>query len=650
MKKTLLTLIEENTKRCADNPYAFRKVGENWIPTSYIQMEKNARYLASVFIEKNMKKDTRIAILAEGSPEWICAEFGAIYSQVISVPLSIKLTQEEILFRLEHSQSSVVAVSEFTASKFFQIGKKTHALPILWLDNDKNAAFALAREYDYPLEKITFIDEAISHGKDLYENHGYEAKINAILEKIEEDDCVTISYSSGTTGNPKGVMLSHKNYYTNTTAATQLIDIPYGKTKTLLILPCDHAFGHTVGIYITLGTGGQLYFVDAQGGPSRMVHNIPTNLVEVQPWYILAVPALLSNFMKKVWGTIRQRGAVIEKMFTMAVNAGIEMIGDGFHRVSLWTKFKNFGPWFFFGKLLIFPKVRKSLPFKFAISGAALCDRKIQEFFGAIGIPIYQGYGMSEASPIISCNLTTKGDYKIGTAGRLFPGLQCRILRPDGSLAETGEIGEVSVQGESIMQGYFNNPDETTNVIRDGWLYTGDMGLVDENGFLSIVGREKALLISKDGEKHNPEEMEEAICVGSHELVNQCLLYCDHNAYVSALIYLEEERLKELVAQQPLPVNLHILNTVIEKEIFAFKNDPSYKGRFPHVWIPNTYHFVQAPFPTNSTMKIVRYKAFEQCQKEISMLYSVPGNKPNHPGNIDYLNAKLREWNIQSIY
>lgn len=649
MQRTLISLIHEASEKNPNKPYAYRKVGTQWQATTFRQMEEQAHQLAAFFLSLGYEQGNHFAIFAEGSPEWINAEFGAIYAQMITVPLSIKLSKEEILFRIHHAEIHLIAASEYTIARLFDVYDSYQDFTILWLDKNRDVILDLAKGNGFPLKNIIFFDDALESGKALLETPQYRRRIDDIAANTDENLCVSLTYSSGTTGNPKGVMLSHKNCYSNATTAKELVPVPYGASKSLLILPCDHSFGHTAGIYISLILAGALYFVDGQGGPTKMIRNIPTNITEVKPNYILLVPALANSFIKRIWSKIRHKGPLLEKLFRRAIKAGTKMFGDGFHPVPITTKLKYFWDWFLLGQLFFFPRIKKSLPFQFSIGGGAYFDPKIQEFFAAIGIPLYQGYGLSEASPIVSSNYSAKGALKIGTSGPLFKGVECRILRSDGTLANSNEIGEVTVRGDNVMLGYYKNPEETAKTIRNGWLHTGDMGFLDEDNFLVIAGREKALLISKDGEKHNPEAMEDAIAQSSSNLISQCLLYCEHRPYVVALIVLDYEELELLVKSMPQPISLSALNQKVADRFFGFKNDPAYAKTFPPIWTPNTYHLVTESFQVNSTMKIVRYKVFEKYAEELDHLYTPEGSKSNHEGNIKLLGQKLKEWKIPTI-
>jgi len=301
-------------------------------------------------------------------------------------------------------------------------------------------------------------------------------------------------------------------------------------------------------------------------------------------------------------------------------------------------------PWFpaVIAELLIFRKLRKLFgnQFGFTIGGGAFLEMKQQEFFRAIGVIVYQGYGLSEASPVVSTNAPHQ--HKLGTSGRLLPNLQCRIIDDQGVELPVGQKGQICLKGDIIMLGYWKNPEATNEAIRDGWLHTGDLGYLHADAILYVVGREKALLIMEDGEKYSPEEIEEAIVACSGGRISQCMLYCDHKKYVSALIVIEPDAYrKETQGQIPEDAAAKVLAAVI-RDFEAFRSESTYAGRFPRHWLPRTFLMLDEPFSEansmiNSTMKMVRRNIVAVHQPNIDYLYSDEGTRPNNPRNRDYL-------------
>ena len=240
-------------------------------------------------------------------------------------------------------------------------------------------------------------------------------------------------------------MLTHLNYWTNCHDAVELFDGPY-HFRTLLILPVDHSFAHTVGLYTALVCGISLYFVDSRGGGIATLRNIPINMKESKPIFLFTVPALSGNFMKKIIQGIEEKGGLIEKIFKRGIQAGIAYNGNGYNKPAFGVRLRNYLPWKF-AKALIFNKIRKMVfgeSARFCVGGGALLDVKQQEFFAAFGLPVYQGYGLTEAAPIISSNAPKK--HKFGTSGMVAPSVECTIRRQDGSICEVGETGEIVIK------------------------------------------------------------------------------------------------------------------------------------------------------------------------------------------------------------
>ncbi|MEW6547944.1 MAG: AMP-binding protein, partial [Spirochaetota bacterium] len=255
--------------------------------------------------------------------------------------------------------------------------------------------------------------------------------------------------------------------------------------------------------------------------------------------------------------------------------------------------------------------------------------------FAALGVPVFQGYGLTEAAPIISSNTPKK--HKFGSSGVIAPSVTCKIMRPDGTEVPLGVSGEITVQGENVMKGYFKNPAATAEALHDGLLWTGDLGYMDKDGFLYVVGRAKAVLIAEDGEKYSPEEIEEAI-ITSTDLIDQIMVWCDHKKYSCALVSLDTAKLQRYAAAKGLSTPQAILDALV-KEFYAFKSDPKAK-KVQGAWIPGTFQIIATPFnekdgTVNSTMKIVRYKVAEVYRELLEYSYTPEGSTTVNPRNLE---------------
>jgi long-chain acyl-CoA synthetase len=641
MRISIPAMLDQAVRSFPERGYLYKKTDAGYVGTSFKEAREKARAVAKALIARGFAKDESAAIIAEGDPAWVIFELGLTLAGLASVPLSIKLLPEEIPFRVNHSLSRAILVSRNTIEKVASVAAEFERKDILLVCFDVDEAWLdeFAKGKDMERKRVVGFEALLAEGASAAPSA--EAELEARLAACSIDDTVTICYTSGTTGNPKGIMLSHKNYHANCEDAVEIFEVPLD-FQTLVILPVDHSFAHTVAIYTALLRGVSLYFVDARGGGIATLRNIPINMKEANPDFLLTVPALTGNFMRKIQLGIQEKGGFIESLFEAGIRAGVRMRGNGYNKVPLGRKIASFPVWFL-AKILIFGKVKKIFGdrIKFCVGGGALLDVKQQEFYLALGVPVWQGYGLTEAAPIISAN--TPKLHKLGTSGVVLPSVVCRILREDGSACEIGETGEIVIQGDNVMKGYFRNEEATTKAIRDGWLYTGDRGYLDQDGFLVVVGREKALLIAQDGEKYSPEEIEEAI-VSCSGLISQVMLYCDHRKYTGALVVIDEDRLRRVVAKEGIKEPEALIGR-IEKAMLAFRAEPGFAKRFPAQWQPSTFRILTEAFTEqnkmiNSTMKMVRHKIAEAYADDIEYLYG-EGSKAHNPRNLEAAKALL---------
>lgn len=454
----------------------------------------------------------------------------------------------------------------------------------------------------------------------------------SVANSIQNDDYATITYTSGTTADPKGVVLTHRNYTANVEQALTLVNIDE-TWRTLIILPLDHCFAHVVGFYLMMAKGATAATVQVGRTSMETLKNIPSNIREVKPHFILSVPSLAKTFKKNVEQGIRAKGKTTLKLFKFGMRVRQIYYGDsnldpkGIRSllspiVSLFDK-------------VIFEKVRANFggELRFFIGGGALLDKDLQKFYVGIGIPMYQGYGLSEATPVISSNGPDL--YRFGSSGRLVQPIELKICDSDGNELPVGEMGEIVVKGENVMAGYWKNPESTAETVRDGYLYTGDLGYMNHEGLLYVKGRFKSLLISSDGEKYSPEGIEEAL-VEHSPYIDQIMLYNNQSPYTIALIVPNKEQLVRKLKQQSLSLESEEGKKValkkLESEVAKFKKGGEFDGTFPERWLPSAIAILPEPFTEqnqmiNSTMKMVRGKIEKAYQHRIDALYTAEGKQ-----------------------
>ncbi len=624
MKRTIITMLSQAGEKYGDRAYTTKKFDGKWIECSFKNTDKETSFIAASLLNKGFECEDKVAIVSEGSSQWVNIELAVIKSRGISVPLSIKLTANEIAFRVNHSESKMIGVSHNTIEKVIQAYKEfDHKVILIYLNEKDKRIEKIAKENNWEEGKDYLIyNNLVEDGKVVLEKNA--VIVQNSIDAINEDDVINICYTSGTTGNPKGIMLSHLNYWANSHDAVSLFQLPDATFETLIVLPVDHSFAHTVGIYTSFLRGITLHFVDSGKTNASIIRNFPKNLVEVNPIFMMTVPSITGNFMKKMTQEISKKPKMIQNIFNNGLKAGITRNGDGFNKPNALVQFKTFFPYFIADKL-IFSKLRAVFGnrIKYCVGGGALLEKKQQEFFAAIGVPVYQGYGLTEAAPIISSNSPTK--YKFGTSGNVAPSVECKIMLDDGvTEAKVNQRGEIVIKGDNVMKGYFKNEKASKEVLRDGWLFTGDLGYYDDDGFLVVTGRAKALLISKEGEKYSPEEVEE-VMYNNVDIINQLLVYNDHKPSTTTLVTLQEDKVKILLKEN----NISDPQAAYELILKTLKSYESKASLIPYVWQPSRFAIIEKPFSeddglVNSTMKLVRYKTKEFYADRLDMLYSNP--------------------------
>ena len=636
MKKTIVDLFENSVKMYANNTFLLEKKTKKFEPTTYKETQKLVYRLGAGLQELGVKKGDTMALLSEGRNMWIIGELAMFYAGAINVPLSIKLEESnDLMFRLIHGDVQYIMVSGQQLKKIRQIKDK---LPLI--------------------KKIIVFDEAIDNLKELEENEITISEVNklgdkflaehsmeeflAVANSLQNDDYATITYTSGTTADPKGVVLTHRNYTANVEQSCTLVNITEG-WRTLIILPLDHCFAHVVGFYIMLSKGATAATVQVGRTPMETLKNIPLNIKEVKPHFILSVPALAKTFKKNIEKGIAAKGEKAVKMFEFALKVAQIYNGDSSRESKGLRIFLK--PLVALFDKILFSKIRENFGgnLRFFIGGGALLDKDLQKFYMAIGMPMFQGYGLSEATPVISSNGPDL--FKLGSSGKLVKPIELKICDSDGKELPTGEKGEIVVKGENVMAGYWKNPDSTAETVRNGYLYTGDLGYMGKDGLLYVLGRFKSLLIGSDGEKYSPEGIEEAM-VQLSPCIDQIMLYNNQSAYTTALIVPNKEKLKEAIKAQGLTLDTEegkkAAIAQIEKEVNAFKKGGEHAALFPDRWLPSTFAILPEPFTEqnqmiNSTMKMVRGKIEKAYAARIDHLYTAEGKQILNPENIKSL-------------
>ncbi|MGB4293561.1 MAG: AMP-binding protein [Bacteroidales bacterium] len=628
--KSLVQFFEENVEKFSNNVYLWEKPGDKYEGMTYSEVRKHVHEFAAGLINLGIKKGDRISLISEGRNSWVIGELGVLYTGAVNVPLSVKLNPEEIKFRLNHSESRMVMISSIQYQKLKEIISDCPGIEkIIHFD---------ARE-EYPPNEIHF-NEVKKIGREWLEKPGNYEEFEKIYKSVTPNDFANICYTSGTTADPKGIILTHGNYVTNVYQAYSLMDIP-PFFKTLLMLPWDHSFGHTCGIYAFMGKGASIAAVKTGKTPMETLRNIPSCLKEIKPNLLLSVPALSKNFRKNIEKAIREKGKFTEMLFNHALKIAYAYNKEGYNRGTGIQKI--YKPLLSLYDKILFSKIREFFggELEYFVGGGALLDIELQRFFYALGVPVFQGYGLTEASPVISSN--SKERHKLGSSGVLVNNMDLKICDENGNELPVGEKGEIVIRGGNVMYGYWKNEKATKETIRDGWLYTGDMGYMDKDGFLYVLGRYKSLLIADDGEKFSPEGIEEAISEQS-KYIDQCMLYNNQKPYTVALVVPNQHALKIYLEEKGLTADSdegkRAVLTLIENEINEYRTTGKYGNMFPQRWLPVAIGVLDEAWTEdnglmNSTMKIVRGKITEKYADLIDYLYTPVAKVITHERNME---------------
>jgi long-chain acyl-CoA synthetase len=628
MSKTIISFLEESVNNFRHNPFLFEaRTGVDYSHLTYEEVQQKSEQLAAGLIDLGVNLEDRIALISEGKNNWIISELAILHAGAICVPLSVKLdTEHDISFRINHSETSIVIASDQQIAKIRPMKKSFNLVTkYILIDAEDNI------ESDEVL-----LDDLLKKGKELLDQD--PDFLNERIEKVSSDSLANISYTSGTTANPKGIMLSHGNYVCNAEQAVELLNGIPSYFRQLLILPWDHSFGHTAGIYAFMKCGASIASVAMGKSPIEVLRNVPKSIKAINPHLMMSVPALSVNFRKNIEAGIEKQGEFTQKLFKRALKTAYAYNKEGYNKGGggkFWLK-----PMLSIYDKLIFSKIRENFAsnMQYFIGGGALLDIELQRFFYAIGIPIYQGYGLSEATPVISAN--TVHAHKLGSSGMPVPNMDIKIVDDNMQEVPNGEKGEIIIRGGNVMKGYWKNPEATAKTIVDGWLRTEDMGYIDSDGFLYVLGRTKALLISDDGEKFSPEGIEESITAKS-VLIDQVVLYNNQKPYTTAFLVPNAIELKKLTSDPEEAARL------IESEIAQYLKGGMYEGLFPSRWIPSGLAFIEEHFSekngmVNSTMKIVKHVVYDTYQDRLNELYTAEGKKVTSTSNLKVLENLLK--------
>ena len=624
-RPTIIDFVEKYSRKFADHTYLREKVDGVWTETTFKQTRDEGRILAAGFMALGLAKGERVSLLSEARNLWVMTELGILYAGGVNVPLSYKLESDtDLSFRINHSDSVFAVASENELPKIRRIiGQCPAVRKVIVLD-------------DVPLQEgEMFIGELRSMGVAYLKEHS--AELEARIATIGPDDYANISYTSGTTADPKGILLTHRNYTANVEQGSSVISVPEGSTM-LIILPLDHCFAHVAGFYTMMMYGGSIATVPVGKTQLATLRNIPGAIKDTKPYVMLSVPALSRTFKKSIESAVRAQGEKVEKLFNWGVNLAIGYNREYYNAGKPWIKHFWKKPILNFFDKKVFSTIREKAfgpNMHFFVGGGALLDIELQRWYNAIGVPVFQGYGLSEATPIICAN--SAGHAIFGSSGRTVEPMDIKICDEDHNEVPDGVTGEIVIRGENVMAGYWKNPEATAKTVVDGWLYTGDRGYLypKDRRYLYVTGRFKSLLIAADGDKYSPEGYEDNLTSVS-PFVEQAIIHNNQNPYTILLVVPNKELLRSWLAKEHPGVDAgsedgrKAMLLKLQSEVDTYRKGGKHEGMFPEKWLPAAIVVCPEAWTeqnglVNSTAKIVRGKVEKRFQGLIDYAYTPEG-------------------------
>ena len=512
------------------------------------------------YLRLDLSKGDRCILLSENRPEWLITDIAIMNAGGVTVPLFTTYSEKDYEYIINDCKPKICIVSNITQLRKIQkfISNQIKVLSIENI-NDKIES----------VENIIYknLNKRISE-KQLYLN-----------KKIERKDLACMIYTSGTTGNPKGVMLSHGGILSNCEGAQDILKslVKNDKPVFLTWLPLSHSYEHTVQ-YVQILLGAKVFYAES-------LEKLLSNMSIAKPTIMTAVPRFYQNLFIKISLNFSKQKGIKKKLVESTVLLGTKILNC--EKLNFKEKIINF-----LCDILVRKKIKNQFggQLKAFVSGGGALDQKIGEFLNAIGLPTLQGYGLTETSPVVSCNIP--GKIKIETVGPPFKTNQVKIASD----------GEILVKGENVMLGYWNMKNETDEILKDGWLHTGDIGEITKEGNLKITDRKKEIIVNLGGDNISPSKIENLLCL--NENIKQSFVYGDKKTYLVALIVSDNEKNKE---------DIEIYIEKLNKNLSLIEKVKKFKLIREEFTIENGM--------LTPTLKLKRKKILEKYKNDLEKLY-----------------------------
>lgn len=514
INQSLPEVFRWRCRETPDLPWLIWKEGGGRKQLTFAQGYAEVERVALALIALGLKNQDRTGIYSKNRPEWVLSDLGSIHAGAIPVPIYATLAQAQVEHIAGHSEMRLCFVeNEAMLARLLEAKERLPKLEHVVLFSGAEPGEPAVPVLTWP-QFLALGDKQKAENPDAFKLRWAD---------LRRDDLLTIVYTSGTTGTPKGVMLTHGNILSQIETLPRVVPI-HVTDMTISYLPLAHILERTAGEYLPLMNGNRIAFAES-------MDKLPDNIREFQPNYMLAVPRVLEKVHERIVGQVAEKGGLSQRIFWWGVKAGKRWQAVRHDkRVPVGARWKHA-----LAARLVYRKVREGLGgnMRFIVSGAAPLGAELTEFFRAIDLPVLEGYGLTESSPVIAVNMLDQ--LQPGSVGKMIPGIQVEIWERTLQGAPPDVEGEIVTKGPHVMKGYYKDDKATREAVdREGWLHTGDIGKRDVRGFIFITDRKKDLIVNSYGKNVAPGPIESA--VASHALVSSLMVVGDQHKYLVALI------------------------------------------------------------------------------------------------------------------
>ena len=587
---SVVKIFDKQSSMLQDQPYLWRKIDDKYSSLSWKEVRNNVEIFSTALKNLGILAGDRVVIVSENRPEWQIADLSIMAVGAISVPAYTTSTTNDYEYIIKHSGARCIIVSNHDlANKVLPAVLNSHMCQTVIKINDDN------KNYDVPIT-------VLSWNSLINENNNSVLQLTESIKNHKRTDTACIIYTSGTGGNPKGVMLSHGAMLANCTGCKYLLEDIVSSLKEIRFLswlPLSHSYEHTITFYM-IGIGAQIYYAEG-------IEKLLVNMAEARPHFMTAVPRFYDSLHARISQGLKKQSKVSQFFFKETLRLGKKTYFN--ERLSFFEKKFN-------GLLnkIVRKKVNKRFggSLKALVSGGAALNFEVGLYLSALGLPLLQGYGQTETAPVVSANPPNK--IKLDTVGPVFKGTKVKIA----------EDGEILVSGENVMNGYWNDPKATSSTLINGWIHTGDIGELDEEGYLKITDRKKDIIVNAGGDNISPSRVEEKLNIEPE--IAQSMMYGDFKNYLVAILVPDRDYTQEWAKDHHKEFNIKKLNQDSDFIKMIKTTTERVNKKLSQIEQVRKFLLIDEEFTVENnmmtpTLKVRRFKVKEKYQNQLEALY-----------------------------